>query len=136
MSVVCIGVPMNLLQSLIRDLYFSSYTICVTLYHLGFLRLTIRGTVAFLILRGSFSQPCDVVLLSTESTYKDAQDLSAYVAFHLTLRDAHERFIRKVAARSKDLLNQHLLAIISSFFDFCGNDPYMYSSRKNGMTGI
>ncbi|KAG0589894.1 hypothetical protein KC19_1G056300 [Ceratodon purpureus] len=72
---------------------------------------------------------------SRESTFKDSQDLSAYVAFHLTLRDAHERFIRKVAARSKDLLNQHLSAIIKSFSnDFCGNDPYMYSSWKTGKT--
>lgn len=68
---------------------------------------------------------------SRESTYNDAEDLSAYVAFHFTLRDAHERIIRKFAARSKDLLNQHLSAIISSFFDFYGNDPLW----KNGMTG-
>lgn len=72
---------------------------------------------------------------SRESTSKDAQDLSAYVAFHLTLRDAHERFIRKVAARSKDLLNQHLSAIISSFFDACSNNPHMYPSCRNGMSG-
>lgn len=71
---------------------------------------------------------------SRESTHKDAHDLSAYVAFHLTLRDAHDRFIRKVAARSKDLLNQHLSAIISSFFDVC-NDSHMLTSWKNGMTG-
>ena len=98
--------------------------------------LILRGTVAFLVLRGCFSEPYEVLIVSTESTHKDAQDLSAYVAFHLTLRDAHERFIRKVAARSKDLLNQHLSAIISSFFDVCGNDSHMYTSWKNGMTGI
>lgn len=89
-----------------------------------------------LISRGCFFEPCEVLLFLAGSTSKDAQDLSVYVAFHLTLRDAHEQFIHKVAERSKDLLNQHLSAIISSFFDFCGNNPFMYSSWRNEMTGI